>query len=63
MVLAVLALGGVARGATITVTSRADSSGTGGCILRDAITAANAKTAVNGCAAGSGTAQLCSAAA
>jgi predicted outer membrane repeat protein len=42
-----------ARGwTTITVNSLADPGGSGICALRDAITAANTKTATNGCAAG-----------
>ena len=54
MVLAVLALGGVARAATITVTSLADPGASGVCVLPAAITAANTKTATNGCMAGTG---------
>ena len=45
-----------AHAATITVNSVADPNpGTTLCVLRDAITAANSKAAVNGCGAGSGT--------
>jgi hypothetical protein len=40
--------------ATITVNSLADPGASGICALRDAITAANAKTATNGCVAGTG---------
>src|SRR5262249_45341367 len=40
--------------ATITVNSLADSGEAGVCTLRDAITAPNTKTAVNGCVAGNG---------
>jgi predicted outer membrane repeat protein len=43
-----------AEAATITVNSLADPGEPGICVLRDAITAANTATAVNGCAAGSG---------
>jgi hypothetical protein len=43
-----------ARAATITVDSLADTAAPGICVLRDAITAANTKTATNGCAAGTG---------
>jgi len=43
-----------ARAATITVNSLADTGATGICVLRDAITAANTKTATNGRAAGPG---------
>ena len=39
---------------TITVNTTADPGSPGVCALRDAITAANTKTAVNGCAAGTG---------
>jgi CSLREA domain-containing protein len=47
---------GTARANTIVVNSVDDPNpGTTLCVLRDAITAANAKAAVNGCAAGSGT--------
>src|SRR5690348_1196663 len=49
-----LALSATARAATITVDSLADTGAPGTCVLRDAITAANAKTATNGCAAGDG---------
>jgi hypothetical protein len=44
----------VARAATIVVNSVADPGAPGICGLRDAITAANTKTAANGCAAGTG---------
>jgi hypothetical protein len=44
---------GTALAATITVNSLADPGAPGICALRDAITAANTKTATNGCAAGS----------
>jgi hypothetical protein len=47
-----LALSTTARAATITVNSLADPGAAGICALRDAITAANTKTATNGCAAG-----------
>jgi hypothetical protein len=40
--------------ATITVNSVADPGASGICALRDAITAANTQTRVNGCKAGSG---------
>jgi predicted outer membrane repeat protein len=40
--------------ATITVNSLSDNGSTGICVLRDAITAANTKTATNGCTAGAG---------
>jgi CSLREA domain-containing protein len=43
---------GTALAATITVNSLADPGASGICSLRDAITAANTKTATNGCAAG-----------
>jgi len=43
-----------AEAATITVNSLADPGAPGICVLRDAITAANTETAVNGCPAGSG---------
>jgi predicted outer membrane repeat protein len=46
---------GLARANTITVTSLSDTGAMGICVLRDAITAANSKTATYGCAAGSGT--------
>jgi CSLREA domain-containing protein len=49
IVLAVLALGGAARAATITVTSLVDPGNGNGCALRDAITAANTEAVVNGC--------------
>ena len=46
----------IAHATTITVNSLDDPNpGTTLCVLRDAITAANTKAAVNGCAAGSGT--------
>lgn len=54
IMLALLALGGVAQATTITVNSLADPGTSGICALRDAITAANTKAAVNGCTAGSG---------
>jgi len=50
-----LAMSGIGRANTITVTSLSDTGATGICVLRDAITAANSMTATNGCAAGSGT--------
>src|SRR5690349_6568758 len=50
----VLALSTSARAATITVDSLADTGAPGICVLRDAITAANAKATTNGCAAGDG---------
>jgi hypothetical protein len=53
LILAV-ALGTTARAATITVNSLADPGALGICALRDAITAANSQTRVNGCRAGSG---------
>ncbi len=37
---------------TITVNSNADTGSAGVCVLRDAITAANTNTALNGCVAG-----------
>jgi hypothetical protein len=43
-----------AHAATITVNSLSDAGAPGICVLRDAITAANTKTATNGCAAGTG---------
>ena len=43
-----------ALAAGIVVTTNADSSGSPGCSLRDAITAANTDAASGGCAAGSG---------
>ena len=43
---------GTALAATITVNSLGDPGASGICTLRDAITAANTKTATNGCAAG-----------
>ena len=47
---------GTAQANTIVVNSLADPNpGTTLCVLRDAITAANTETAVNGCPAGSGT--------
>jgi hypothetical protein len=48
-----LFVGSTAFAATITVNSLADPGQLGVCALRDAITAANTKTATNGCAAGS----------
>jgi CSLREA domain-containing protein len=44
-----------AQAATITVTNNNDASTADACTLRDAIQAANTDTAVNSCAAGSGT--------
>ncbi|HUN58678.1 MAG TPA: right-handed parallel beta-helix repeat-containing protein [Candidatus Binataceae bacterium] len=52
VLLALFATAGEA--ATITVNSLADPGASGICVLRDAITAANTETAVNGCAAGTG---------
>jgi CSLREA domain-containing protein len=50
-----VAFSAMARAATITVTTLSDPTGLSGtCSLRDAITAANTKTATNGCAAGTG---------
>jgi CSLREA domain-containing protein len=49
------AFGGTARANTITVYSLIDPGAAGTCSLRDAITAANTKTAVNACAKGNGT--------
>jgi CSLREA domain-containing protein len=49
-----LVLSAAAHAATITVNSLADTGAPGICVLRDAITAANAKTPTNGCAAGTG---------
>ncbi|HEY2486291.1 MAG TPA: choice-of-anchor Q domain-containing protein [Candidatus Binataceae bacterium] len=49
-----LFVGSTAFAATITVNSLADPGQVGVCALRDAITAANTKTATNACAAGSG---------
>jgi hypothetical protein len=49
-----LMLGAAAHAATITVNSLADAGAPGICVLRDAITAANTKTATNGCIAGTG---------
>ena len=49
-----LTLTATARAATITVNSLADPGAPGICTLRDAITAANTKTATSGCSAGSG---------
>jgi hypothetical protein len=46
--------GTAAFAATITVNSLADTGAPGICVLRDAITAANTKTATNGCVAGTG---------
>jgi len=46
---------GTARANTITVYSLVDPGAASTCALRDAITAANTKKAVNGCAKGSGT--------
>src|SRR5262249_26620501 len=51
----VVALATIARAATITVNSTADTLATdGNCTLREAILAANSDTAVDACAAGSG---------
>jgi hypothetical protein len=50
----VLGLCTAARAATITVNSLVDPGAPGICALRDAITAANNRTRVNGCAAGNG---------
>jgi hypothetical protein len=44
----------MARAATITVNSLADSGSADMCVLHDALTAANTKTVVNGCVAGTG---------
>src|SRR5271156_700475 len=53
---ALLPFPGLARAATITVTTLLDPTGPSGtCALRDAITAANTKTATNNCIAGDGT--------
>jgi len=41
-----------ASGATITVNSLADTSGSAACTLRDAISSANSDTATGGCVAG-----------
>ena len=49
-----LALSTAAGAATIVVNSLADPGAKGICALRDAITAANTKTATNGCTAGTG---------
>jgi predicted outer membrane repeat protein len=49
-----LLLGPTAYAATITVNSLQDTGAPGICVLRDAVTAANAMTATNGCAAGTG---------
>jgi CSLREA domain-containing protein len=49
-----LGLSTAANAANIVVNTLTDGSVTGACTLRDAITAANTDTAVNGCAAGSG---------
>jgi hypothetical protein len=49
-----LTLSTAARAATIVVNSLADPGAKGICALRDAITAANTKTATNGCKAGTG---------
>jgi hypothetical protein len=51
---ALLLIPAVAHGATLTVPTTADTSGTQ-CTLRDAITAANTNTASGACPAGSGT--------
>jgi CSLREA domain-containing protein len=51
-----VAMPGLARAATITVTTLADPTGAAGsCSLRNAITAANTQTATNNCTAGVGT--------
>jgi CSLREA domain-containing protein len=56
VVAALLTLPALARAATITVTTLDDPTGpAGSCALRDAITAANTKTATNDCVAGTGT--------
>ncbi len=52
--LATLGLPGLAHATTIAVNTTADPGASGSCALRDAITAANTKTATNGCPAGSG---------
>jgi predicted outer membrane repeat protein len=49
-----LMFGTTAYAATIMVNSLANIGAPGVCVLRDAITAANTKTATNGCAAGDG---------
>jgi len=49
-----LILNTAAGAATIVVNSLADPSARGICVLRDAITAGNTKTATNGCTAGTG---------
>jgi hypothetical protein len=49
-----LTLSTAAHAATIVVNSLADPGAKGICALRDAITAANTKTATNGCTAGTG---------
>jgi predicted outer membrane repeat protein len=54
LLLSMLTLGGAAYANTITVNSLSDTGASGICVLRDAISAANTKAAVNGCAAGSG---------
>jgi len=57
MVIAVafaLTLSTAASAATIVINSLADTGAKGICVLRDAITAANAMTATNGCTAGTG---------
>jgi CSLREA domain-containing protein len=48
------AVGSDTPGATITVTSTADTTGGPNCTLRDAITAANTDTVAGGCIAGNG---------
>src|SRR5271156_4686352 len=56
LVAVLLTLPALAGAATITVTTLEDPTGsTGTCTLRDAITAANTKTATNNCVAGDGT--------
>ena len=50
-----VAMPGRARAATITVNTLADGSIAGHCTLRDAIIAADSKTATNNCIAGTGT--------
>src|SRR5690348_11866668 len=54
LVFLAITLNTTARAATITVNSLADPGKAGVCALRDAITAANSQTRVNGCKAGSG---------
>jgi hypothetical protein len=54
MLLVIFVIVRVADAATITVDSLADPGASGICALRDAITAANTESAVNGCDAGTG---------